>query len=368
MNVAVIGGGFFGLYIARHMALKGFDVDLFERESTLMTRASWVNQARIHNGYHYPRSILTANRSHQSFPVFCEDFPGCVYDEFDKYYAISRKLSKVNASLFEGFCRKVGIECTESPKHIKEFFDPLYIENVYTVKEYAFDYKVLRDEILNKIDSLNIQTFTNTSVEAVQHSDCNRMQLQIDGEKSNKEYTHVFNCTYASINIINKNSKISEIPLIHEMAELSLIQLPEEMKGLGITVMCGPFFSAMPFPSEGLHSFTHVRYTPARESSKIDSFKQFNSRAALDRINHTSYAAMMADASRYMPVLKKSTYVKSIWDIKTILPSSENDDSRPILFKPNHDGKKGYHCIMGGKIDNVYDATAFIDNEILTGN
>lgn len=368
MNVAIIGGGFFGIYIARHMALKGFDVDLFESESELMTRASFVNQARVHNGYHYPRSILTASRSHQSFPVFCNDFPGCVDNEFDKYYAISRKLTKVNASLFEGFCRKVGIECTEAPKQIKEFFDPFYIENVYTVKEYAFDYKVLRDEILNKMDSLNINTFTNTTVDSVTYSESNSMKLQIDGELSDKEYAHVFNCTYASINIINKNSNIAEVPLIHEMTELSLIELPEEMNGLGITVMCGPFFSAMPFPSEGLHSFTHVRYTPARESTKIDVFKQFNSRAALDEIKHTSYSAMIADASRYMPILKNSKYVKSIWEIKTILPSSANDDSRPILFKPNYDGKKGYHCIMGGKIDNVYDATAFIDKEILVGN
>ena len=269
--------------------------------------------------------------------------------------------------MYESFCRKVGIECAEAPKDIKDFFDPFYIENVYTVKEYAFDYKVLRDEILNKMDSLNINTFINTTVDSVEYRDSNIMELRIGGEVNAKKYTHVFNCTYASINIINKNSRITDVPLLHEMAELSLIEVPDEMNGLGITVMCGPFFSAMPFPSEGLHSFSHVRYTPARESGNIDAFNQLNSRAALDEIKHTSYAAMMADASRYMPILKKSKYVKSIWEIKTILPSSTNDDSRPILFKPNYDGKKGYHCIMGGKVDNVYDATTFINNEILAG-
>ncbi|MGN0848363.1 MAG: amino acid oxidase, partial [Victivallaceae bacterium] len=52
-------------------------------------------------------------------------------------------------------------------------------------------------------------------------------------------------------------------------------------------------------------------------------------------------------------------YKDSLWEVKTILPSSEIDDSRPILFKPNYH-YKNYHCIMGGKIDNVYDVIAAI--------
>jgi hypothetical protein len=34
---------------------------------------------------------------------------------------------------------------------------------------------------------------------------------------------------------------------------------------------------------------------------------------------------------------------------------SETDDSRPILFRRHH-GLRNYHVIMGGKIDNIYDA------------
>ena len=47
--------------------------------------------------------------------------------------------------------------------------------------------------------------------------------------------------------------------------------------------------------------------------------------------------------------------------MKTILPSSEIDDSRPILFKMNY-AYDGYNCIIGGKIDNVYDMIAIFDN------
>lgn len=68
---------------------------------------------------------------------------------------------------------------------------------------------------------------------------------------------------------------------------------------------------------------------------------------------------MRRDAARYMPAAGECQYKDSLWEVKTILPSSEIDDSRPILFKPNYH-YKNYHCIMGGKIDNVYDVIAAI--------
>jgi hypothetical protein len=48
------------------------------------------------------------------------------------------------------------------------------------------------------------------------------------------------------------------------------------------------------------------------------------------------------------------TLSESLWVVRTVLPLSETDDSRPILFKPNF-GIPNYHLVMGGKIDNVYD-------------
>ncbi|MDY3759676.1 MAG: FAD-dependent oxidoreductase, partial [Treponema sp.] len=74
----IIGGGYFGLYLSWYLGSKGYKVVLFEKESALMTHASYNNQARIHNGYHYPRSVLTALRSRVSFPRFVKDFPDCV--------------------------------------------------------------------------------------------------------------------------------------------------------------------------------------------------------------------------------------------------------------------------------------------------
>ena len=85
-DILVIGGGFFGMHIADYFARKGRMTMLVERETEFMRRASYVNQARVHNGYHYPRSVLTALRSRISFPVFCREFADCIDSDFDQYY------------------------------------------------------------------------------------------------------------------------------------------------------------------------------------------------------------------------------------------------------------------------------------------
>ena len=79
VDALVIGGGFYGCSIAlalrRDFGLKR--VMLVERESALMGRASYVNQARLHNGYHYPRSLTTAYRSRANLPRFTAEHPDC---------------------------------------------------------------------------------------------------------------------------------------------------------------------------------------------------------------------------------------------------------------------------------------------------
>ncbi|PMH10306.1 FAD-dependent oxidoreductase [Vibrio splendidus] len=366
-SIAIIGGGFFGLYIARHMALRGYQVDLFEKEKEAMMRSSYVNQARIHNGYHYPRSILTASRSHESFARFCEEFDQCVVNQFDKYYAIGSKSGKVTANQFSKFCERVDIRCDQASKKIRDLFNPQLVEEVFSVDEYAFDFLLLRKQMMEKLQGLDVDINYEILVEEIIQSNENTLKIRLSPASNchSKVYEHVFNCTYASINHVNVESGIKPIALIHELTEMALVDPPEIIKNLGITLMCGPFFSCMPFPSTPYHSTTHVRYTPRLEYDNYDKIRELNSRSQLDSLSSSAWPYISNDVCRYLPIMKEAVYKKSIWELKTILPSSSNDDSRPILFKANYDGVKGYHCIMGGKIDNVFDAVDCIDREVL---
>src|SRR4051812_44592454 len=89
-DAVVIGGGFYGARLALHLRQLGRTVLLLEREAALLRRASLVNQARVHGGYHYPRSILTSLRSRRNYARFHEEYRDCVVDSFAHYYAIAR--------------------------------------------------------------------------------------------------------------------------------------------------------------------------------------------------------------------------------------------------------------------------------------
>lgn len=56
-------------------------------------RATYINQARVHMGYHYPRSYSTAIKSAHYFERFCNDYGFCLHTEFDQVYATSAHFS-----------------------------------------------------------------------------------------------------------------------------------------------------------------------------------------------------------------------------------------------------------------------------------
>lgn len=335
-----------------------------------MTHASYNNQARVHNGYHYPRSVLTALRSRVSFPRFVEEFPGCMDSDFEKYYLIARPLGKVSGHQFLKFCARIGASCEPAPPKIQRLVNESLIEACFSVTEYAFDAIKLRDVMKERLAATSVKSSFGCAVRSVSGQESGLLAV-IANESSGEVYEeyadHVFNCTYSRINSVLSQSGIELIPLKHEMTEMCLVDVPSEFKGMGITVMCGPFFSVMPFPSAGLHSFSHVRYTPHYEwhEGPGSPFREgFGTGGG--RTEQSAWRYMVRDAARYIPGLADCRYDRSLWEVKTVLPRSESDDSRPILFRPHH-GLRGFHCVMGGKIDNVYDAVDAIMSQNVIG-
>lgn len=360
-DVIIIGGGFYGLSIATYLAER-LDLQrilVLEKDADFMQRASYNNQARIHNGYHYPRSLLTGLRSRVNLPTFVQEYPDAVVKNFDKYYAIAKTFSKISARQFEIFSDRIGAEVSSAPQSVKQLFDRTYIEDIFKVKEYAFDAYKLKRLLLERIERLNIDILPNSCVSKVGG---HGKELIVELENGRSFVAgRVFNCTYSLINTINNKSMLPVVPLKHELVEMCLVDLPESLKGISVTVMDGPFFSFMPFPDRGLTTLSHVRYTPHSEwhdseTAVRDGHSYLSS--GIKRISH--YAQMKSDVVRYIPSFKDAEYADSLWEIKTVLPKSEGDDSRPILYKNNY-GLEGYTIIMGGKIDNIYDVYDELD-------
>lgn len=59
MKIRVLGGGWYGSSICQHLLAQGHNVTLFEKADRLFAGASGANPARLHKGFHYPRSMAT---------------------------------------------------------------------------------------------------------------------------------------------------------------------------------------------------------------------------------------------------------------------------------------------------------------------
>jgi hypothetical protein len=136
-------------------------------------------------------------------------------------------------------------------------------------------------------------------------SSSRKMEVRLKSQKNvDSIYTDlVFNCTYSGINSIGGDFAPTKTKFKHEIAELALVELPEEYRDIGITVMDGAYFSIMPYPAENLHSLSHVRYTPhhafyrsERHHLPIKYLEDFKKETRVDR--------MIRDARRYAPFIR----------------------------------------------------------------
>jgi hypothetical protein len=302
--------------------------------------------------------MLTASRSRVSFHRFAREFRDCIDDSFRKYYLVGRIQGKVTAVQFRRFCEQMGASCEPAPYEIQRMVNPALIEGCFSVVEYAFDARKLRETMKQRARAAGVRLELSTEVQGVRERNgalCVSWKAAKSAAATEGDFDVVLNASYSCINRINAGSLLEVIPLKHQIAELALVEMPEELSSVGITVMCGPFFSFMPFPDRKLHSFSHVRYTPHREWSDTRGTECLDAREVLRAYpRQSAWGHMVKDAARYIPLLAQCRYRDSLWEVKTVLPRSETDDSRPILFRENH-GMRGYHCILGGKMDNVYD-------------
>lgn len=361
-DAVVIGGGFFGAAVAAHLHdSRGLGrIAVLEREKELLTRASYVNQARIHNGYHYPRSFTTAFRSRVNLPRFIRDYPDAVRRDFTKVYAIARRNSKVTARQFRRFCGEIGATLEPPPASIIALFEPMLIEDVFLVEEFAFDATVLRRMAHEALQRAGIELRLDTRASGIR-AQGGRLEVACasgSGGEFPLAARYVFNCTYSALNQFGGDFPGTRMRLKHEITEMALMVPPPELAGLGVTVMDGPFFSMMPFPARGLHTLSHVRYTPHlhwMDEPGVDPDRRLRDYDKVTRVDR-----MVRDSARYLPAVARAKYVDSLFEVKTVLVKNEGDDGRPILFE-RHPELPDCFSILGGKIDNIYDILERLD-------
>jgi glycine/D-amino acid oxidase-like deaminating enzyme len=338
-------------------------VAIIDIEPSPMVRASLVNQARVHNGYHYPRSIFTALKSTSYYDRFLTDFPEAINGSFRKIYAIAAAGSFTDARAFAAFCARTGIPATYLDP--ESLFNAGAVEAAYATVEHAFDAPRLRDLLLKQVESEGGVDFfmPDTILHAAVEGD--RWALRLASERRLTAGAAV-NATYAGCNQVLQRFGQAPIPLKYELCEIILAKPTPELADVGITVMDGPFFSTMPFGHSGLHTLTAVDYTPRRVSTEaLPSFSCQAHHATcrpelLDNCSRcpvrpvSSWPAMRQLAARFLRSDFGLSYEESAFAVKTVLRTAEVDDSRPTLIH-RAKGVPELITVLSGKINTLYD-------------
>lgn len=360
----ILGAGLYGLYSAVFCARQGDSVLVLEKDDGAFTRATHINQARVHNGYHYPRSYSTAIKSAHYFRRFCADFGFCNKTDFDQVYATSAAFSWTNAEDFVRFCRAAGIRCDRVEP--ARYFQPGLCDGAFLTHEYTYDAALLRSHFLHQLEQLpGVTVQYNAQVQAIEQQGSLYAVHTADGGVHRTPF--LLNATYAGVNTILKLLDFEPFAIKYELCEIILCRVCDELKNTGLTVMDGPFFSLMPFGKTGYHSLTSVTFTP--HDTSYDALPTFDCQRrsggycrpeALGNCDRcparpkSAWPYMSQLARKYMQPGLTFEYVSSLYSMKPILKASEVDDSRPTVVRVFHENPT-FVSVLSGKINTVYD-------------
>lgn len=227
-RVAIIGGGWVGCHLA--MVLRDqMDVVLYEKNHTLISETSFINQNRLHYGYHYARNAATRRLCATTFVRFMEDYGDLVHDVDNNYYAVSEDESLLDAET-------ISIIFGKGP-HTS--LDPQVFNHT----------SLLLNTPEKRIDAIGASLYFQWQLEplvkkeTIQRSDLHALK---------KDFDFVFDCT--------NNALLDPLPSHFFEAVAMFIYRPKTSLPFGaLTYIDGSLFSIYPY-NDKCFSLSHVKY------------------------------------------------------------------------------------------------------------
>lgn len=371
-KVAIIGAGIFGVVSALEISQK-FEVTLFDYNYDILQGASFINQARVHRGYHYPRSDETTVQCINNYSEFESYFSASIIKDFKQYYCIAKNGSKISSSEYLDFLNKHNLNY-----QIVNLSDSILnnsnIDLTLLVEEFAFDGESIRETLKKKVNDSNIRLVLNTRITNGEYLNGQFNVYYCDNEsyESCENFDFVINATYSNINGINQRFGLNNINLSHQITEMVIVDAAE-YSSIGITIMDGNFMSIMPFNRSGLSSISNVLLTPHETSNnalpifKCNLSKEVDCEPSnLSFCNtcslkpQSNYLKIISFTKNFLMFTDKIKYIKSMFTIKSIIINA-NDGRQSIVFI---DDNPNFISILAGKVDTVFAIAREVSNHL----
>jgi hypothetical protein len=324
-KVGVIGGGIFGLSCAMNLD-KTHDVTVFDQASDIMTGATYANHNRHHLGYHYPRSPETAEQCLESREDFEKAYGACCVNDFSSYYCVSKDDSKTSAEDYVRFCDQVGLKYKEEWP-VEGVLDKSKIALSLRTEEGVYDFitlKKLVKERLAKTSTLKIKLDHCVVDGSIEPGGEKKLVVKNGEEHHTLTFDYVINAMYANHNRFCDWFGFQKRLFQFNLQELCVIDLPVS-DPIGMTIQDGPFPSFLPLGfSKNRCLFAHVEASQLiRDVSKSDA--RILSRVLYVESNWNNIREVSV---KYVPLLNKAEYVKSIFVDRIVDANRMDTDAR----------------------------------------
>jgi len=339
-DAVVLGAGLYGCKVALELRALGVNVVIID-PNPIMSQATTVNQNRIHQGYHYPRSAETARTASKNYMRFLIDHAQAVTGNARHLYCLAVG-SKVGPEKYEQVLTEVDapFKRVETPA----YFTPGMIEQAYETHEKSFHIGRLRGLLNYQLKMARIDVVRATgSIYGVTSS---HVLVAIPNALIAANY--VFNCTYAALDtIVPIRTK-----LVKEHVEVPLFRIPSELGAEDLTIMDGPYFSIMDYPSEpGVSAVTHVHLGRHQIWNPPDPEPEWDRKSR--------YEDILEDIAQYIPKMKDARYLSSMLTTRVLLAETADDDGRPVLVE-YAEASPRIISILGSKFNSVYEVIDFL--------
>ena len=264
-SICIIGGGFYGCYIAKKINenYKNVQVEIFEKNSDLLSEAGKNNQYRLHLGFHYPRSFQTIKQTQEGSKIFIKEFKNFVSRPKKNIYLIHKK-SLIKFTSYKKIFRRLKIRFKEiNLNKIKFLKDNKMYQGAINTNEQV----ILLDKLvpnLKKYVKKKCKINFNNEIKNI-----NSKSGEIcDSKRKLKKFDYIINTTYTNPNLgLKKKYKIK-----YEIA--GMVKIKNTLKDTAVTIMDGPFVSLYPRNNKEA-SISSVKYTPIKKFRKLSSLKKY---------------------------------------------------------------------------------------------
>jgi len=339
VNILIVGAGIFGTTIAAELAERGHNITLVEKGAQMMDGASRVNHNRVHFGYHYPRSLETAQQCLESIPSFLMHYGDAVVSGFPNYYAIARDGSFVSPQQYVDFCKAAKIDFWEEyPSGNLLRKDKLAA--CFRVREPIFDTLKLRELVKQRLVDAGVKVLVYTSPTRAKKMDEGGYTVMLNEQRYT--FDKVINASYSGLNEVNRVFNIRPLELRFESAVVPVFNF--EHAPVGLTVMDGPYCTIMP-RGNNRNEFLlwHVDGSVLSHSMKAGNLKDKTS--CVDE--ETIASRIMSMSEEFMPFMPDVSFHSLMRTTKTVY---ENKYDARVSEVNTYSNDPDFISVLSGKI------------------